>query len=1001
MKQHSIFNRVTSFLLAAVLVLGVTMQKPLRAAAEETAPKLPMPTITYSGMTLDPNDSVPTTDEHLPYLIENTKNFSFNFYPDKAKMPTGDTWFEYAYDRSIDFSGLKLVGWWPTAQGIKEISIQYFDGTAWQDGDQKIALDWKTPASEGGPENLEVTFSKVITGTKLRVQILSMYQAWSTPRCCTRLLAPVGSATPMETDEARAALGEALESARQAQDAHKDEVTSAAAALLDYALATAQKVYDDANADSAALTAQKDLVNAARDAYVTFAGGRTALQEGVASAETLLAESEVGGGYGQHPESARDALVKAMDSAKNLLADQTLTDAELFTSKAAALTKQINAFRENKNDTLSKPEISVVNMSVVKGEPSYLVDRTNRDFNVDPGKALNDAYLEYNYINLVRIYEIDLAGWFPLQQGVSNLSFEYYEDGEWKLSDQNVEVPWTTPQIKDEKLTITLSAPVETTKFRIRINDAHRDWSYICMHGMEPRGVVLTDILALFEVAQDMINQSADILTGSLPGEVPAESVTAVRQLAEEIMDKLQKGEVTAENFPQEQKKMEAAWAELLKEQAPAYDDPNVPKVTAEGLTVLSGSLQNLVDKQLMLGADFDTIEDGQDAYLVLDYGDRVFELEQLTITAQDGAQKGFQQVSLEYFDGSAWKAAKERVDLKWRENASNYQGMHVKLDTPVSATKFRIKIVESAETPNVRELMAKGTFATSESALQASIARGEAVLAKGYADIDDMLDVLKLRLASAKNPDTVNRAAQEKLNELAKGVDDAVAAIENYLDAVTGEAKAMLKDIIDEADSYQLDRYVDGKAKEDFQKTLLAVKEIYNKADAAVQEIDGAKMDLLYAMDKLRLRADKSNLNDWLEELKKLDLTRYTRESADALLAVLSRAEELAQKDLGQESSGLIAQMIDELDEARKNLVLEAGGEPDGGSGEEGQESSVPEGESSTQAEASESAQPESGSNPASATPKPATGDGMTLLPIAGLAVAGAGALLLLKKRK
>ncbi len=923
MKRKSIFNRLTSFLLAAILILG-GMQPAFSAAAAETAGKLPMPEITYSGLELDPNDSVPTTDEHLPYLIENESGFNFNFYPDQSKMAAGESWFEYSYDRSVDFSGLKLVGWWPNAQGVKEIGIQYYDGSAWQDGD-RITVPWQTPVSEGGPEELEITFSQVITSTKLRIQVLSMYQEWDTPRCCMRLMSPIGELTPMETDEARDALGEALANARQAKDTYKDQVTSAAAAVLDYALATAQNVYDDENADSAALNEQMELVVAAQETYVEFAEGRSALQSAVTDAEALLAESEVGDGYGQHPLSAKEALVRVIDSCKELLLDESVTDVSLYTDKSSLLANQVKAFENNDNTTLSIPEISVVNMDIVKGDPSYLVDGSNRDFNVDPGSELKDAYIEYNYINLVRIYEIDLAGWFPLQQGVANLSFEYYEDGEWKLSDQNVQVPWTEPQIQDERLTITLSEPVETTKFRIKINDAYRDWSYICMHGMEPKGVVLNDILALFESAENMITQTENLLTGTQPGEIPEASVEEVRKLAQEVLQKLENGEVTSENFEEEMQKIEAAWQQMLKDQVPAYDDPYAPKVSAEGLTVTEGSLENLVDKQLALGAEFDTPL--EDAYLVFDYGDLSFQLEQLTITAEDGAQKGFQEVSLEYFDGKEWIAAKENVTLKWRENAPNYQGQHVKLDTPVSASKFRIRIDLAADAPNVQEILLKGNFVTSSAGLEEAVARGEAVLEKGFTGIDDLLDVLKLRLASAKNPDTVNRATQDKLDEMAGQINDVTALIERYQEIASEEDKALLKDVIDEADSYELDRYVDGEAKDSFQDILQAAKDAYAKTDATKEEIDGARMELLDAMDRLRLRADKTNLNEWIEELKKLDLSRYTEESGAVLLDALARAEALAAQDLGTESNALIAQAIAELQQARENLVLKTEG--------------------------------------------------------------------------
>ena len=200
---------------------------------------------------------------------------------------------------------------------------------------------------------------------------------------------------------------------------------------------------------------------------------------------------------------------------------------------------------------------------------------------------------------------------------------------------------------------------------------------------------------------------------------------------------------------------------------------------------------------------------------------------------------------------------------------------------------------------------------------------------------------------------------------------------------------KSELKKVIDEGDvkTAELDKYVDDKpAKEAFADALQAAKDMYGKEDATQEEIDAAKLDLLIAMNNLRLRADKSNLNDWLEKLKAIDLSEYTAETADVVRAVIARAEVLASKDLGDNEIDQIEAMVAEMMNAEAQLVKSAPEEEDPGSSSTPSDNSKPEEESSSSSNGGKT---------------PTTGDSLPVVALSVMALASAGAWLLLKRKK
>ena len=131
--------------------------------------------------------------------------------------------------------------------------------------------------------------------------------------------------------------------------------------------------------------------------------------------------------------------------------------------------------------------------------------------------------------------------------------------------------------------------------------------------------------------------------------------------------------------------------------------------------------------------------------------------------------------------------------------------------------------------------------------------------------------------------------------------------------------------------------------------------------------------------MDGLRLRANKDNLEQWLEDLKSIDLSQYTEESAAVVRAVIARAEALAAQDLSSFEQNLIDEMVAEMANAKAQLVPAAGTEDPKNPGQNGSS----QGGSSADGKA------------------PTTGDSTPIAALSVMALATVGALFMLKKRK
>ena len=107
---------------------------------------------------------------------------------------------------------------------------------------------------------------------------------------------------------------------------------------------------------------------------------------------------------------------------------------------------------------------------------------------------------------------------------------------------------------------------------------------------------------------------------------------------------------------------------------------------------------------------------------------------------------------------------------------------------------------------------------------------------------------------------------------------------------------KTNLKKIIDQAESLYLDDYFD-EGKPEFLAALEAAWAVYNDDNANVKEVAKAADDLLNAMLNLKLRFDKTLLNQVIAYAQTLDVNDYTDSTVVAFTEALAKAIEVQEK--------------------------------------------------------------------------------------------------------
>lgn len=668
-------------------------------------------TVSIQGAALDQegsDDGLPAAD-YLARLVETPENTSkdVNFIPDTDKMAAGETWFEYDYGKEVKINGVSMVGWWPGAQGVKEVSFRYYDGENWQDGDANVTVPWGVDASVNGPISISFDLSQAVTCSRFRIVVNGTYTAWSS-KCCMRSMAPrldLG---------AQVRLSEAIDAAREALDG---------AAVGDAPYQYSQDVYD---AFSAAIQAAQDVLDG-----------------------TSASDAE----YAQAVETLEDAQKAFLDAV-------------------------------NLPGTLNEPEITLHGLTT-SGNPQTLVSGTS-DFDFYSGAdTMTDAYFEYNYVDQVKIYSMDLLGWWPKSQAVRTLSFSYYADGAWHEGGQDVTVPWKSAAGSNgasedspdgEWLTMVFSQPMECTKLRVYVTSAYHAWSNkVCMRHMEPRGEVIKEIKPLYDAIRAGQKYVDGVLVGSRPGEFPQAAVDQFQVVVSQAISALDQPDLTEAELLEQMAAVDQGLEILIQSQNPRVDGEALPEVSLEEAEAAAGTPFCLADRQLATRLELRPSQG--EGSILLEYG-QPYTLSSLTLIADQPLASAVKRAKLQHWDGSEWQEAGEWT-LAYRGTVPNFEGVTLALEQPVTALRFRLVLLEGyGDTYVISELLAGGTFAVDRSALEETVQRAETVLSKTEDKDRYAVDNLRWKLASATNEDFLKTATQDEIDVLRAALENAISVL-------------------------------------------------------------------------------------------------------------------------------------------------------------------------------------------------------------------------------
>lgn len=147
----------------------------------------------------------------------------------------------------------------------------------------------------------------------------------------------------------------------------------------------------------------------------------------------------------------------------------------------------------------------------------------------------------------------------------------------------------------------------------------------------------------------------------------------------------------------------------------------------------------------------------------------------------------------------------------------------------------------------------------------------------EAYASAQDILEKAK-----AGDPSITQDMVDSSWQEL--------MSIMHYLSFKQGD-KTDLEKVITMAEELDLDRYL-AAGKDAFEAALTNAQNVMGDGDAMQDEVDQAWKELLRAMSELRLKPDKSALEDLISQAQGLDAEDYEAGSFSAMLSVLAEVQ-------------------------------------------------------------------------------------------------------------
>ena len=272
-----------------------------------------------------------------------------------------------------------------------------------------------------------------------------------------------------------------------------------------------------------------------------------------------------------------------------------------------------------------------------------------------------------------------------------------------------------------------------------------------------------------------------------------------------------------------------------------------------------------------------------------------------------------------------AGKVVDREYDYKEQNDAVNplkvdFFGNDISEQETVDIGPFQYSYAEEEEEP------------VSFKTLEKVLAEAKEIVASGA--IDDSFDAVK---------ELFDTAIKEAEAVIAKGEDAATKTeVQNatwklYMAIWASDWKAPdksdLKDAIDLADMVDLSKYVE-EGQDEFIAALENAKEVYEDGNAFEDEVQSAWEALVNATANLRLKADKATLEDLLNSLADLDLSKYTDETVAVYNAALTNAKAVMRNDaLSKDDQQVVDDAAAQLQAAYDALALKddtTGEDPD-----------------------------------------------------------------------
>ena len=199
-----------------------------------------------------------------------------------------------------------------------------------------------------------------------------------------------------------------------------------------------------------------------------------------------------------------------------------------------------------------------------------------------------------------------------------------------------------------------------------------------------------------------------------------------------------------------------------------------------------------------------------------------------------------------------------------------------------------------------------------------------EAKAHQANGDVDDCVQSIKDLFAEAiAEGDAVMANDYATYEEVMNATFKLVQAI-GALDMKAGD-KTDLEMALELADMIDLDKYVDA-GQQAFLDAKAAAEEVMADGDAMQADIDSAWKALTDAIVSLRLKADKSALEDLLNSVAGLDLSQYTDESVQVFRTALAAANAVMENiTLTTDDQKTVDDVTQALASAKDALVLKA----------------------------------------------------------------------------